>query len=114
MVEEQDFEGLNRLQHIKDSEVIVREHCRSLPMDRVVQGEDDNQELSGATVDASLPNFAAISVVEAYCRSLPADEFLSKKPEFQVESLANGFLATCVLPPISEIAPIQGFIQKSD
>lgn len=114
MIEEGDLHALAQLQQIKEAETHVRNVCQSLPQDRIVQGEDSDIEAFYNTDEGALPSFAAISVVEAYCRSLPAHEFVNVRPEFIVNTLGNGFLATCVFPPISEIPPVQGNIQKSE
>lgn len=116
---EGDKKTLSEHNFIKDSENAIRDLCRSIKSDRTIGAMSPHANDSSHTNDSSslsdtLPGHAAISIVEAYCRTLPADEFISLEPEFLLKSLDNmGYMATCYFPPVSELPSVQGSIQRS-
>lgn len=111
LLEEGDTAAKAHYMQVKEGEQNIRDLCRSLPQDRIVQFDDNNDTTS--VRDGPIASFAAISVVEMYCRSLPADEFVSMRPEFTIDVSGLGFVATCQLPPVSQIPLIRGTVQKS-
>lgn len=113
MLEDGDTAARAHQACVKDAERIIRDLCETLPEDRIVRLHNTDGTEDVATDDRTLPGFEAIAVVGSYCRSLPADDFVSIKPQFGISNTGMGFMATCSFPAISGIPMIRGSVQKS-
>lgn len=113
MLEEGDAAAMAHHQCIKEAESIIRSLCETLPDDRIVSVEYQDELSSDQPGDRALPSFEAISVVEMYCRSLPADDFVSHKPVYDINVTGMGFMATCLVPAVAGIPIARGSVQKS-
>lgn len=114
MIEEGDSLALAQHARIKEAEAVVRRVCSTLPEGRIVKGTPDEPDVCDSVADdGSLPAFAAISIIESFCRSLPADEFVSARPVYTLTEKGSGFMATCCLPPVSEVPLICGGLRGS-
>ena len=115
MLDRYDNYAKNRYNEIRKSEKVIRELCKDLGSDhaRVVLSKKQPRICADDTqMDQQLPNFAAVSVVEGFCQSLPFDEFVGVRPVYIFHEVLGGYFAQCVLPTASEVAPIQGSVQS--
>lgn len=119
MMREGDTKSLATHKDFQDREQKSNKFCQALPEDRIIripQAEFLDLGTSNDCLVASdiLPAFSAINVVGNFCQTLPMDEFVSVKPKFILETIANrGFKATCVLPPTAGIMPVCSRICRS-
>lgn len=114
-MESDNSKAIADYKNIKETEKFVREICNTLPNDRYVSTSVD---MEGEGLDNSdeinLPSWAAISVVESFCTTLPTDDFIPLNTVYHMQAVGvRGFIATCHLPPVSEVAAISGSLQTS-
>lgn len=124
-MEEGDLKAKAQHAKIQDLEKTIRAICTSLDQEKYIcvadQQEEENiynlvqsdDSKSDVALQRHLAGFAAVSVVEGFCRSLPYDEFVCTRASYKIISHSSGFFATCTFPAASEIPPITGSLQKS-
>jgi endoribonuclease Dicer len=118
MIEMGNDDHKRRLQEVREAESLMQAFCRSLPEDRLLNGNDHDLDVvlkkeektriyTIPSTGAKLTYGHAINVLEHYASSLQYESDISTAVNYVMVSQAQSFICEIVLP---EKSPIRGLI----